>query len=289
MIIVAKDKQKDTIRTSKDAHTFRVEAAVAAYAAHLARVRVALATFDADVARAIARAATLLVVMVLVGCGGPAFSTVAPDAEVVTSGDEASALGQGDSEASAADVGAPGDGGQLAEAHLADAAPSDGGDAALVDAPACLTTLSGVGPADFYVSFLLTTTTTSAMALVNQSGACQAACGGRASTEWDVFLAPDGLVQVETDDGVAADRIFVLNGAHVNDGNPHHIIASRVGGQLSVSVDGVSSATVSDSNELTTLPALVVGSDPCAASSGAAGCPAVHPLDGSLTELCLTL
>jgi len=162
-------------------------------------------------------------------------------------------------------------------------------DAASDASPPCVTDLSGVGTGDFRVAFTLETTTRTAVALVNQSGSCQQACGGAASVEWDVFVqGPTGGVLIETDDGTAADRVFAVSGQPVNDGAAHHIEAGRVAGLLWVKVDGQSSAGVPDTNALDVLPGLVVGRDPCAASAGNAGCPAVLPLDGMLTDLCVS-
>ena len=225
------------------------------------------------------------VLVLLVGCGGP-FST-AP-----------SLTGDGGREAvQAADAGPQSDdaeqAGTLAHDDAADAHDGaqlvDVADAAPDTGPTCITDLSGVGTSDFRIAFTLETTTHTAMALVDQNGSCQQACGGAASVEWDMFVqGPTGGVLIETDDGTAADRVFAVSGQPVNDGVPHHIEAGRVAGLLWVKVDGQSSAGVPDTNALDVLPELVVGRDPCASSAGNAGCPAVLPLDGMLTELCVS-
>jgi hypothetical protein len=87
--------------------------------------------------------------------------------------------------------------------------------------PVCVTDLSGVGTGDFHVSFDMETDAQTFMALVNQRSACSA------GVEWDVFMQPTGSIEVETDDGIAADRVFQIGGGPVNDGQPHHVEAAE--------------------------------------------------------------
>jgi hypothetical protein len=187
---------------------------------------------------------TLLAVlaMVLVGCGGSAFS-----------------VGEGDDGGGDVVVRADGDDAGM---HVAvpdaamEAAPPE---AAEADAgPACLSTLSNVGTNDFRIAFTLTTTAKMSTALVNQRSTCTA------STEWDVFMSPGGGIEFETDDGVSADRVFVIGGGPVNDGQPHKIVAARTNGQIWVQTDdGIRSQLIPDPYAIDALPPLVEGSDPC--------------------------
>ena len=210
------------------------------------------------------------IALLLVGCGGARFTeSLGP-----TDG------GGGDAPQTADAGDDAGDGAGRAVAAVDDAAET---------APACITDLSNIGTGDFRVSFALTTTATTAMALANQSSVCQQACGGAASVEWDVTMTASGSIEIETDDGAAADRVFEVGGGPVNDGRPHSVVAARTGGSLWVQTDdGARSELAPDTNALGALPPLVVGSDPCASSTGGAGCPSVRPLAGTLTDLCVT-
>jgi len=242
----------------------------------------------------------LVVAAGLVGCGGAAFVTGAEPGDDGGAGDALLGAEAGTEVAQGEDAGRDAGGevvghvvgqeGGAADAGQTSEASADGGDAGheAEAGPPCLTDLSGVGTGDFGVAFTLTTTATTFSALVNQSATCQASCGGSASVEWDIFMTNTGSIQVETDDGVAADRVFQVGGGPVNDGHPHSVVVGRTSGKVWVQTDGARSPLVSDANSLGTLPPLVVGRDPCAISPGYAGCPAVLPLVGSVTDLCLT-
>jgi hypothetical protein len=152
--------------------------------------------------------------------------------------------------------------------------------------PACLSTLSGVGTADFHIAFTLTTTNTSlTLALVNQRVNCQclsvSACSSP-STFWDVVIDPAGGIIAMTDDDTAASYVFVEAGNSVNDGQPHQIVVARTSGMLWYSKDGViGSAEVADAYSFGTFPALTIGSDVCSTTTPLAG-------NGTLTDLCIT-
>ncbi len=164
-----------------------------------------------------------------------------------------------------------------------DGAVDDGAHAEAEAGPSCLTDLSGIGTGDFHVTFTLVTTAQSWMALVNQRSACLPYDG------WDVYMTPTGAIEVETDDGIAADRVWQVGGGPVNNGQPHLIEAARVGGYLWVETDGPPmSVLMPDTHALGSLPPIVVGTDPGGIGPDGCGSGVVEPLAGSLTDLCIT-
>jgi hypothetical protein len=169
---------------------------------------------------------------------------------------------------------------------IKDAATDSPGDVTVVEAeagPACVTDLSNVGTGDFDVSFTVVTTAQTGMALVSQRATCLPYSG------WDIYTSPTGAIEIETDDGVAADRVFQIGGGPVNDGKPHYVEAARVAGKIWVQTDnGVKSPLVADTNALADLPPLIVGSDPGGVSPNGCGSGVIEPLAGSLTNLCVT-
>jgi hypothetical protein len=211
---------------------------------------------------------TLLAVlaMVLVGCGGSAFS-----------------VGEGDDGGGDVVVRADGDDAGVrvvmpeagtGEGGTVEAAPGDAAsEAAEVDAgPTCLSTLSNVGTNDFRIAFTLTTTAGAIdMALVNQRMGCD-----QTSAFWDISYGGGG-VGGATDDGTH----FVLAqcvGA-VNDGRSHRIVFARSAGILTCTLDGVAGAANADDFALDTMPPLKVGTDDCAGFG---------PIQGTIADVCLS-
>lgn len=145
-------------------------------------------------------------------------------------------------------------------------------------APGCVTDLSGVGTGDFRISFTLTTTWTSStdvyLALVGQKAGCD-----QTSPAWYVMLSESGNIIGGTINGM---YIEARTGNSINNGAPHRVVVSRVGGLLSCEIDGTpTSAAVPDPHVLDTLPPLVVGTSECLGWAPLAG-------HGTLTDLCVT-
>ncbi len=138
----------------------------------------------------------------------------------------------------------------------------------------CLSSLSGIGTADFRIAFTLTTTAAGDVALVNQRSGCD-----MTSTWWEVNMQ-GGDVGAATNAG-SGEYASVGLSSTVNDGRPHRIVVGRTGGQLWYSIDSVRAAQVTpDAWALGTFPALSVGADEC---------PGYVSLDRSeLTDLCMS-
>jgi len=163
------------------------------------------------------------------------------------------------------------------EADVACAVPGDGS--------ACLDTLSNIGTADFHIYFALTTTETGLFALVNQ----RASCGF--GMFWDLRAFPD-RVALETDDGLqgAGHYTHIEAYNHVNDGQPHCIVAQRVNGIATALVDGVPSVAMPSLAAFRQLPQLMRGLDPCEGDGGPPGMvrDGTKPFVGTLANLCIT-
>jgi hypothetical protein len=125
----------------------------------------------------------------------------------------------------------------------------------------CGDDLSNIGTGDFRIAFTFTTTAPGVSALFNQRAVCDH------GDFWDIRLgnrAPGGL-NIETDDGRHYSEVSTE--APLNDGRPHAIVVSRIGGEFSVDVDGVWQAldywTTTPAADFAELPALKRGIDVC--------------------------
>jgi hypothetical protein len=156
---------------------------------------------------------------------------------------------------------------------LPDAVAADA--AVEAEAPACTGDLSSVGTGDFHVSLTLATTEPGLVALVNQRRTCDP------SVFWDIRMF-DGLLDVEVDD-VAHYTELKRIGPTINDGTPHAIVAQRIAGTLSASVDGIDAGSGASEASLAALPPVVTGTDVCVTSSDG-----TVALLGQLTNLCVT-
>ncbi len=212
-------------------------------------------------------AAASVMVCGVVGCGAVGAATEIGDAgdaaPLQTTADDAAPDGW-----SFVDAGAY-------EASAADGAPSDGG----VDADAarvCITEFTGVGTADFHVTFKLQTTTTGLTTLVYQRGVCAH------SEFWDIHVMPNGTLGVETDNS-GMHYTAMTSAQKVNDGVLHAIDVSRVDRVITITIDGVPSGTASSLTNFGVLPPLgTVAGNPCEKGFGQIA------LVGTLTELCLS-
>jgi len=167
--------------------------------------------------------------------------------------------------------------------HVVEAGPVDSGavDGGVADADAdveaaapCVTDLSGVGTGDFQIAFTLTTTAAESVDIVNQRSTCAT------STEWDVYTTPGGGIEFETDDGIAADRVFTIGGPALNDGKLHRVSVGRTDGKIWVQA-GQGSELIADPYAFGAFPPLMIGTDPCGATAAPLG-------SGSVTDLCIT-
>lgn len=181
-----------------------------------------------------------------------------------------------------------------------DAAPDDASDSNLTevsvtcaapgDGSACVDTLSNIGAGDFHIRFVVTTTETGLIALVNQRATCGYAMF------WDLRAYPDHMV-FETDDGLPGIGHYThidTTNVHVTDGQPHCIVAQRVNGTATIFVDGVLSGSGPSPAVLRQLSPLARGQDACdGPRTSDAGCPTMchdgtQPFVGTLANLCVT-
>jgi hypothetical protein len=171
-----------------------------------------------------------------------------------------------------------------------DAAPDDASDSNSMDASvacalpgdgsACVDTLSNIGAGDFHIRLVVTTTETGLIALVDQRAICTL------GMFWDLRAYPDHLV-FETDDGLQGHYThFDVTNTHVNDGQPHCLVAQRVGRSVTVFVDGVPSGPVPSLAVLGQLPPLMKGRDPCEGTDS--GHDGTKPFVGVIANLCIT-
>jgi len=173
-----------------------------------------------------------------------------------------------------------------------DAGPADASDssqteasacAAPSDGSACVDTLSNIGAGDFHIRLVVTTTETGLIALVDQRAICSL------GMFWDLRAYPDHLV-FETDDGLQVTghyTHFDVTNTHINDGQPHCLVAQRVGRSVTVFVDGVPSGSVPSLSVFGQLPPLMKGRDPCEGSPDA-GKDGTKPFVGVMANLCIT-
>ena len=137
----------------------------------------------------------------------------------------------------------------------------------------CINDLSNVAGADFYVSFRIATTSTAQAPLVNQRAECDAL-----KPFWAVAMLSNGQIEVETNDGMG-NYGTMHSTATVNDGASHHVLVSRKGIVLAVSIDGQTiSADVSQAVLGPMAPVQVGTESACSAP----------PLVGTVTDLCIT-
>lgn len=136
--------------------------------------------------------------------------------------------------------------------------------------PACSETLSGVGLADFAISFRIITTTREASAVLFQRAACAS------GDYWDIQLAPGGRLKVKLADA-RGEFSNLTTEAAVNDGQPHAVLARRTALTLGIWIDGAPAGSAPAPQMFGQLPPLGVGVDnPC-----------VGPLMGTVAEVCL--
>src|SRR5262249_43170173 len=121
----------------------------------------------------------------------------------------------------------------------------------------CTGDLSGIGTGDFHISFTLTTTATVLSAVLGQRGICDK------GPMWDVRLTPQGELEVETDDTDVNNYTLIYTVGAMNNGLPHAVKIARVSGALTVTVDGVVSASTLAPASFGALPALMNGTDIC--------------------------
>jgi hypothetical protein len=151
------------------------------------------------------------------------------------------------------------------------------------DAGACLggaaRDLSNVGTGDFRISFHVVTTQMGWAALLNQRSTCFL------GLFWDIRQTATGTILVETDANTNPSYQTVESTIKINDGQPHDVAVARVGGLLTIRIDGAAAGQGPSSGALGTLPAVKVGDDACGATSN----PATAKFAGmTLSEVCIT-
>jgi hypothetical protein len=127
-------------------------------------------------------------------------------------------------------------------------------------APPCAGDLTGIATGDFHISLTLTTPPLwpDTGAILNQRPICDH------SMFWDLHLLAGGTLEMETDDGVLpTDYTVVTTAATVNDGNPHQVLVQRMGGVLTILIDGVSSSPVASNASFGALVPLRQGTNVC--------------------------
>jgi hypothetical protein len=189
------------------------------------------------------------------GCGGGEF----------TSGDDA---GRGD--AAGSDAAAGGDAEVDTQLDMSVAETEAG------TCP-CITDLSGVGTADFYVRFSVTTTGTVWLPIAQQRWICDAT-----RPFWSVMVKAGGLIEFSVCAGTDGGTYDAIDSSStVNDGQKHEVIAARVAGVFSVEVDGVVAQSQGQPvQNVGALHALEVGVDSVCGT---------QPLVGKIEGLCISL
>ena len=141
----------------------------------------------------------------------------------------------------------------------------------------CTGDLSNIGTGDFRISFTVTTTQTTELALVNQRSVCDY------GMFWDIRMQPNGFVSAETCDVAnAASYVGLLAGAHpINDGKPHDVLVQRAGGVLSIYVDCDNLGSVNSTSSFTALAPLASGADACIGVDGTVA------LVGTIANVCV--
>jgi len=179
--------------------------------------------------------------------------------------DAATDVAEGATEEAASDVG-----------EATSDAAEDGSE--LSEAGPCRGDLSNIGTADFHVSFSVTTTQNGLAALVNQRAACAY------SDFWDVRLATNGGLDVETDDATQGPNGTGLPkvGPSIRDGVPHKVMLRRTSETLTVYVDGAASASAISRTSFGQLAPVRIGSDVCTLAIDG-----TMPLMGTVSDLCV--
>jgi hypothetical protein len=95
-------------------------------------------------------------------------------------------------------------------------------------------------------------------AILNQRPVCDH------SMFWDLHLLTGGTLEMETDDGAGDYTVLTTAGIlPVNDGNQHQVSVQRVGGMLTISIDGASTPPVASLANFAGLVALRQGTNVC--------------------------
>ncbi len=99
------------------------------------------------------------------------------------------------------------------------------------DSGLCVTDLSGIGTADFHISFdVLATTAVTDGPLLEQRGACDP------YSEHMVIAEQATRIITEIGDGAGWVNVHSIDA--INDGIWHHVVVARVAGTLSITIDG---------------------------------------------------
>jgi hypothetical protein len=99
-------------------------------------------------------------------------------------------------------------------------------------------------------------------AILNQRPICDH------SMFWDLHLLAGGTLEMETDDGSPTGYTVLTTAGTVNDGNSHQVSVQRVGGMLTISIDGTSTTgPVASNANFGALVALRQGLAVCAGES----------------------
>jgi hypothetical protein len=143
-----------------------------------------------------------------------------------------------------------------------------------VDATHCTGDLSNVLDGNFRVSFVLASTQTGLVALLNQRRECVP------SVFWDVRMET-GRIHVEVDDVSHYDAVVTV-GATINDGRPHEVRMERASAMLTVFVDGANAGSVASQASLGALASLATGTDVCVTSTDG-----TVELAGQISSVCV--
>jgi hypothetical protein len=167
-----------------------------------------------------------------------------------------------------------------------DAAEDTSASDAPQDAPAeasactCVTDMSNIGLADFYIAFTVTLNVTTPVAIANQRSTCTTV-----DPYWSVHTGSgNGLVYMEIG---AGNNVYEepTNTQSIADGQSHRIVIARTNGGMTFTftIDGTSENTVNASAEALTgtLAGLEIGvDDACTGNGSVAGQP---------TNVCITV
>jgi hypothetical protein len=161
----------------------------------------------------------------------------------------------------------------------ADAAPdakkdANGPDADAKAPVACGGDLSNIGTGAFHVSLTVRTTQSGRAALLNQRAACTS------GTYWDLRFS-SGKLEIETDDHSSYTDLL-STGPDLNDGATHDVVVARVGGELTITIDGVASGSSGSAASFGALPALASGVDVCDGNDGTSA------FEGTLSSVCVS-
>ncbi len=136
----------------------------------------------------------------------------------------------------------------------------------------CDNDLSNIGTADFRIQFTVTTSQTTNAALLSQRAVCTN------GMFWDIRIL-NHQIFAETDDGTG-NYTGLYSNKVVNDGLPHFVVVKRVSGVLSIDIDCQADTSGASPAVLGSLAAFEQ-STPCVSE-------ATEPLDGTLTDVCVT-